>query len=80
MSVGWLLGGVGLVVLGLLIFCKPRPLYWLNDRTNGKWARMWASWGQPQYLEFYNQTRAGIRLVIPPFLVFMGVVLILYAQ
>jgi hypothetical protein len=80
MSTGWLVAGLALIVLGLLSFWKPRPLYWLSDRTNGLWARMWASWGRPEYLEFYEQNRTGIRLVIPPFLVFMGAMLILYAQ
>jgi hypothetical protein len=80
MNLGWFIAGAGMTALGVLAFWKPRPLYWLSDRTNGLWARMWASRGSPDYLAFYKQNRTGIRLVIPPSLVFMGVMLILFAQ
>jgi hypothetical protein len=79
MSITWLVIGVALVCAGFINYFKPSLLYWLSDQTNGRAANTWAERGRPEYLEAYRRNRNGIRIIMPIFLVVIGLGVIGYA-
>ena len=76
MFVPLLIGGL-LVAVGLLMLARPQIVDFVNDQTNLREARKRADRGDDRGLKLYPQLRKTMRLVLPGFLIPMGLGVIL---
>ena len=69
--------GVLIITVGVLLALRPQIVDWINDQINLREARKRADRGDDRSLKLYPQLRKTMRLVLPGFLILVGLVVTL---
>ncbi len=66
--------GLGLIVIGALLWIFPQPLYWMDDQLSGRWAAFLEKSGYHLASRPYSTglTKRAVRIAFPATSVYFG--------